>query len=220
MARAMHCNRVVTLKPTLPDLSQHRGVPLNPTLPDLSLPARHFDGEWPPLRRFASPVPRSAARLYSTTYGTHPGRIILTEDDHALRTLISSVLREDGYEVTESKSGAWLCAMLAAHSEDFPADVVITDWRMPDLGGVHVLSMARRLPRRLPVIVITAFGSEETHRQARELGAAAVFDKPLDLDDLRTAVLHVWRNPTTSPRVEMVPVGKPSPMRRGSLPPR
>jgi DNA-binding response OmpR family regulator len=44
-----------------------------------------------------------------------------------------------------------------------------------------------------PVILITAFGDDETHTEARRLGAAAVFNKPFEFDDLRTVVLNLTK---------------------------
>ena len=53
-----------------------------------------------------------------------------------------------------------------------------------------VLAALRETDRTTPVILITAFGDDATHREARELGADAMFDKPFDLEDLRTAAYY------------------------------
>jgi CheY-like chemotaxis protein len=64
-------------------------------------------------------------------------------------------------------------------------DVVISDVRMPGRSGLEALSQFRQTNGSTPFVVITAFGSEEVHAQARELGATFVFDKPFEMDGLR-----------------------------------
>ena len=56
--------------------------------------------------------------------------------------------------------------------------------------GLDVVAGLRRAEWITPVIIITAFGDEATHAEAQRLGAAAVFDKPFDVNDLRIAALH------------------------------
>jgi DNA-binding response OmpR family regulator len=107
--------------------------------------------------------------------------ILLAEDDVELRRLIAGQLGSAGFDVCEAKNGGELIDFLAR----IPCpDLLITDVRMPGISGLQVVQGLRRARRRIPVIVITAFGSEETHSLARALGAAEVFDKPLDIDEL------------------------------------
>lgn len=122
-------------------------------------------------------------------------RVVLVEDDHALRTLLSRVLRADGYDVVESTNGTWLCTQLAARfkAPDVApvGDLIVTDVRMPELDGFDVLALARRLPDPPPIAVVTGFGDERIRARALAMGAAVVFEKPLDLDDLRMAVMNL-----------------------------
>lgn len=62
---------------------------------------------------------------------------------------------------------------------------------MPWASGLTVLAALRRYDWATPAILITAFGDDETHSEARRLGAAAVFDKPFDMRDLRRAARRV-----------------------------
>jgi FixJ family two-component response regulator len=59
---------------------------------------------------------------------------------------------------------------------------------MPGLTGLEVLAGLRKRDQSTPVILITAFGDEQTHAEAKRLGATAVIDKPFDTADLLTAV--------------------------------
>lgn len=121
------------------------------------------------------------------------GRVLIAEDDPAFRQLLASVLRADGFEVFEARNGAelldWIDELVDGGT--IAVDLVISDVQMPVVSGLDVLAALRRRARAMPVILITAFGDEHTHEEAQRLGAAAVFDKPFDLADLRTAALNL-----------------------------
>ena len=128
---------------------------------------------------------------------TEPKRLLLAEDDEALRTLLAETLRRDGYQVIEAKHGMQLLealepVMFEGQLEERP-DLIISDYHMPGCTGMSILAGLHSSGLQIPFIVITAFGDEATHTRAKHLGAVAVFDKPFDLDDLRTAVLNFIR---------------------------
>ncbi len=120
-------------------------------------------------------------------------RVAVAEDNVEMRRLIAATLRGDGYEVVEAGDGTELIARLEAlGGAQGPArtavELIVSDLRMPGLSGMDVLGAIRDGNWRTPFILITAFGDEETHREAEDLGAAAVLDKPFDLERLRTLV--------------------------------
>lgn len=121
--------------------------------------------------------------------------IFLAEDDEDLRALLAAALRGDGHAVVEAKDGAELMRLLSDALEDArkAPDVVIMDVLMPFCSGLGVLTALRRVQWNLPVVVMTALRHESMHDYARRLGAAAVFAKPFDVDDLRTALLNLQR---------------------------
>lgn len=122
-----------------------------------------------------------------------PARVFLAEDDDEMRALLCLALRQDGYEVIEARDGGEMLERVRIayqNPEDAP-DVIVMDVRMPKLSGLGLLSAIRRARWSTPVILITGFGDCLLHEQAKSLGATVVFDKPFDLDDLRTAVLNV-----------------------------
>jgi len=65
------------------------------------------------------------------------------------------------------------------------------DLMMPGFSGVDVLTALHTPPPRVPVLVMTGCEDEHVVRTAASLGAVAVFRKPFDLEDLRTALLNV-----------------------------
>jgi DNA-binding response OmpR family regulator len=124
---------------------------------------------------------------------TQQPHVLVADDKTEMRGLIASVLRKDGYQVDEASDGLELLAViesLVAHTEGrrSPIGMIISDVRMPGLTGLDLLAILRCADWTTPVILITAFGDDETHAQAHELGATAVFDKPFEIDELRAAV--------------------------------
>jgi CheY-like chemotaxis protein len=115
--------------------------------------------------------------------------VVVAEDDHELRFALTELLVGDGYEVVSVPDGEHLIDCLARYDAQGrrPA-VIITDHRMPRYTALDVLEILDREGWEVPVIVMTAFGAEIAGR-VREAGARAVFDKPFDPDDMRTAVL-------------------------------
>jgi DNA-binding response OmpR family regulator len=71
-------------------------------------------------------------------------------------------------------------------------DLLISDVRMPTCTGMQILEQLRAAHWQTPVILMTAFGDAATRQHAKALGAV-LFDKPFDIDDLRTAVACLLR---------------------------
>jgi DNA-binding NtrC family response regulator len=119
-----------------------------------------------------------------------PIRVLLAEDDTEMRRLLVSALLRERCEVIEARNGLQLWEQLerAVRGQQHELDLIISDVRMPGRSGLDVLRVLRRTDRQTPVILITAFGDPDTHAEAYKLGALAVFNKPFDLDDLRTLV--------------------------------
>ena len=126
------------------------------------------------------------------TQPSRPPRILVAEDDAALRALIATALRQAGYQVVEAGDGveavgnaqAWVFRGQPIE----PPDVIVSDIRMPGWSGLDTLRILRAGAEAPPVVLMTAFGSHETHELAARLGAAHVFDKPFPIEDLVAVV--------------------------------
>jgi two-component system response regulator (stage 0 sporulation protein F) len=122
------------------------------------------------------------------------GRVVVAEDDMEQRTLLTRALKKDGFIVIEVRSGTELVDFLAGLMQPdgtiAGVDLIVSDIRMPGYTALDVLAGLRFALHTTPVILVTAFGDEATHRLALALGAIAVFDKPFDIDDLRMAVIN------------------------------
>ena len=120
------------------------------------------------------------------------GRILVAEDNDGMLRLLRRHLRSEGHDVVEAKNGLelmqWIDAMARSGDPDLLCDLIVTDLRMPAYSGQQCLDELRQRGLGTPVIMITAFGDKAVHEAALASGARAVFDKPLDFEDLLTAV--------------------------------
>src|SRR2546428_1920003 len=112
--------------------------------------------------------------------GLDEARVLVVEDDEAMRTFLDESLREEGYVVqTASNTLSAIVTLLADR-----ADVLVIDWKMPDWYGFAHLSVVRRCFPELPVIFVTAFARPEIERRALEEGAFTFLPKPFRLSVL------------------------------------
>lgn len=75
-----------------------------------------------------------------------------------------------------------------------PFDLLISDVRLPGMSGFDLVRRARRIRPDIPVIMITAYSTEQGRAEADELGVVRYFEKPLDTDSVLTAVHRVLYN--------------------------
>lgn len=121
-------------------------------------------------------------------------RALLVEDDRDMRRLLGWMLRGEGLEVVEADGGVELLDWINRTGGDpwrHFFDLIVSDVNMPDLTAIEVLGALRCRTSKAPVILITAFADAEMRREAGELGACAILDKPLGRNDLRAALRTV-----------------------------
>jgi two-component system NtrC family response regulator len=107
-------------------------------------------------------------------------RVLVVDDEAPQRELVSGFLARHGFDVQTARDGADALARLRAE----PANVVLTDQKMPGLSGLELLEAARRLNPETAVIVVTAYGTIEDAVAAIKTGASDYLSKPLNLDEL------------------------------------
>jgi CheY-like chemotaxis protein len=123
-----------------------------------------------------------------TRHTTGRPLVLVAEDDARMRDLIVASFQADGYDVTAAGDLDRLGESVGVDTGPDGVAVIVTDNRMPGCSGLELLAALRAAHWRTPVILITAFGSEATHRSAAALGATAVLDKPFPLEQLRDVV--------------------------------
>jgi DNA-binding NtrC family response regulator len=108
--------------------------------------------------------------------------VLLVDDEPGVRFALREVLQDRGYRVVSAGSGAEALAALDG------VDVVVTDLSMPGMDGLELVSrIAARAPA-LPVILLTAHGSENLVRIASSRGACSCLSKPFDIDEIARVV--------------------------------
>jgi len=107
-------------------------------------------------------------------------KILVVDDEKAICEILEEFLSLFGHSVTSANSGADAIEVVRRASPD----VVFLDIRMPGMSGLDVLKEIKALDSSVRVIMISAFGDEETESMARELGADGYIQKPVDLPDL------------------------------------
>jgi len=116
-------------------------------------------------------------------------RILIVDDQDNARGMLSELLRTEGYEVDQAANGETASAMVAENGYD----LVITDLRMGDVGGLEVLKRARETSPLTEVIVMTAFGTIEDAVEAMRFGARDFVQKPFVEEELLVKVSRATR---------------------------
>jgi two-component system response regulator AtoC len=109
-------------------------------------------------------------------------RVLVVDDEAALRFALTELLTDRGHEVVAAASGD------AALPHLGEVDVVVTDLAMPGLDGLGVVRAARHRAPGVPVIVLTARGSERAAVEAMKAGAHDYLTKPFEVDEVAAAV--------------------------------
>ncbi|BBA69843.1 sigma-54-dependent transcriptional regulator [Geobacter sulfurreducens] len=113
-----------------------------------------------------------------------PARVLIVDDDVSLRRVLEYNLQEEGYDVITAGSGE---EGLRLFDERSPA-LVVTDLKMPGMGGFRLLQEVKGRSPETAVIVITAFGAVETAVDAMKAGAYDYITKPFNRDALKLTV--------------------------------
>jgi DNA-binding NtrC family response regulator len=108
------------------------------------------------------------------------GRLLIVEDRDSLRRMLERALGQEGYEVAAAADGRAGIRLV----EERPFDLVLTDLKLPDVSGLEVLAASRSAQPRVPVVVLTGYGTVGTAVEAMKLGAYDFLEKPLEIDDL------------------------------------
>jgi EAL domain-containing protein (putative c-di-GMP-specific phosphodiesterase class I) len=117
------------------------------------------------------------------------GRVLVVDDEPELLAICSELLRDAGHATVSASSAESALDHLRARG----FDVVVSDIRMPGLGGIDLLRAVRRLDPDLPVVLVTGSPTLETAIQALEHGALQYLTKPVPADALEAAVARALR---------------------------
>lgn len=112
------------------------------------------------------------------------GNICIVDDEPSILNTLSSILEDEGHQVSLAKSGAEALKLIRTE----PPDLVILDIWMPEIDGLETLKRVRQQFPNLMVIMMSGHGSVETAVKATKLGAYDYLEKPLDLEKVTILV--------------------------------
>ena len=127
-------------------------------------------------------------------------KILVVEDDKISRRIIREILSRSGYEVFEAEDGA---QGLEAFKANKP-DLVLTDYQMPVMNGLRVLSEIRNLQPAVPVIILTGFGDIALIIKSIQLGAFDFLEKPINTPQLKEVVASALNSVISSKKHDQV----------------
>jgi diguanylate cyclase (GGDEF)-like protein len=111
-------------------------------------------------------------------------KILVVDDEEIMREFLGDVLRDEGYEATAVRSGE----EGLAKAREIHYDIILTDIKMPGIGGLRFLEQVKGLDPVAEVLVMTGYGSVDSAVEAMKLGAADYLTKPLNIDQIRIVV--------------------------------
>jgi DNA-binding response OmpR family regulator len=133
---------------------------------------------------------REDEMLKAINAGLDEARVLVVEDDEAMRAFLEESLYDEGYAVTTASTTLSAIVTLLGGQ----ADVLIVDWKMPDLDGFALLAAVKRCFTNVPVIFVTAFARPEIEKRALDEGAFSFLPKPFRLSVLVAEIERALRS--------------------------
>jgi len=118
-------------------------------------------------------------------------KILVVDDERALRVTLAANLELEGMEVVEAESGERALELLRSS----PFDLMLSDIRMGGMSGAELFRQAKKLRPEMPVVLMTAFALEDVVRGALRNGVFAILPKPFDVGHLSRTLRRALRRP-------------------------
>lgn len=125
-------------------------------------------------------------------------RILIIDDEKAIRWSMGEALKKQGYEVAEAETGK---KGIKLFRED-PSDLVILDLKLPDINGLQVLKRIKKEDRAQPVIMMTAYGEVDTAVEALKGGAYDFIQKPFQLEKIKVVIKNALESSSLKNELE------------------
>ena len=111
-------------------------------------------------------------------------KVLVVDDDKAVRTTILKILKTKGYKTTEASSGKEAIEKASSNS----LDIVLLDFMMPTINGMDVLVELRKSKPKIKVIMMTGFATVDNAVEAIKKGASDYITKPFNADELDATI--------------------------------
>jgi DNA-binding NtrC family response regulator len=116
--------------------------------------------------------------------------ILVIDDEAAQRDVLTGYLKKKGYKILSAASGKEGIDI----TKNNPVDIILSDFKMPDLNGIEVLEQVKKINPGISFVIVTAYGTVENAVKAMRLGAFDYISKPVDLDELDLMIERIIEN--------------------------
>src|SRR5688500_7122416 len=110
--------------------------------------------------------------------------LLIVDDENGYREVLKKIFEAEGYSVSTATDGRSALTYLSSKQ----CDLIVSDVRMPDIDGIRLLKEAREANPDIGVVLMTAFGTIDTAREALKLGADDFIQKPFNNEELKMIV--------------------------------
>ncbi len=124
-------------------------------------------------------------------------RILLVDDDKNTVNGLKKVLMQDGYDTSCAVTGYEALNII----ERKHVDIVITDMKLPDIGGFTIIEEVKKKDNDTAIIMITAYSSIQSAIDAVKKGAEDYLTKPINIDELELTLSRIWENKASYCRI-------------------
>ena len=135
----------------------------------------------------------SVREILRAAVKNHPFHVLVVDDEPLIRWSVTETLADLGLDVEQADSAA--SALQTITGAALPFDAIVLDLRLPDMKDLSLLATIRQLLPETPVVLMTAFGTQEILADARQLGVSAVLHKPFELAELSQVVTNALTRP-------------------------
>lgn len=119
-------------------------------------------------------------------------RVLLIDDEPNILVVMRALFRAAGHDVTTVTGGHDAVHLI----QDGEFDLMVSDVRMNPINGIELLKLARSEKPAMPVVMVTAYGSDTVRDQVLDMGASGYLKKPFDNQDLMRVVNQVLKRNT------------------------
>ena len=116
----------------------------------------------------------------------HNAKILVVDDDQAICSLLSNLVKAEGFKSLQGLDGKTALEIVRSESPD----AMLLDMKLPDMNGMEVLRQAKEIDSNLPVIVITGYSDTQGAIDAMKAGAFDYIGKPFEIKDVLRVVHH------------------------------
>ena len=116
-------------------------------------------------------------------------KILVADDEPSMRMNLVELLADEGYSIVEASNGVETLRL----TKKFSPDLILLDLKMPEMDGLETLKHLKKIRQEIPIIIFTAYGSNESPIKAMKRGAFDYLEKPFDIDELLSVLEKALR---------------------------